>query len=383
MPKFALIASESLVNSQGLYAAEFADDITNNHEGWTHTINAVGGFEAANFSLKGDKDYLKDWFDEGILRRVVYFNPEAIPIWEGFVSRMRFTSGTIQETKTIDNLYNRVYMVYNPLDTSTSPPTELPSKTLIFNDVPSQLKYGVKAIVISGGGRTDAVAFDWGQTVLKNRKEIANGESDNITAQDAYSLEVECLGYYHTLKWIPYIKNVTGSLQSQQVIQEVLDYFNTINGSWLSQNFGLMDYNFATSPRGYDDLPSCWDVIENVIKSGGRGGERWVGGIYQNRQFIYKPAEEVDGLYSDEFQLYRSLEDTGQFIYDSATGTEVKPWDMTPDKILHTVDINAGGSRHLKYIEQVTYTEPYGLTLVGEDDERLSVFLARRGLPTI
>lgn len=383
MPKFALIASESLVNSQGLYAAEFADDITNNHEGWTHTINAVGGFEAANFSLKGDKDYLKDWFDEGILRRVVYFNPEAIPVWEGFVSRMRFTSGTIQETKTIDNLYNRVYMVYNPLDTSTSPPTELPSKTLIFNDVPSQLKYGVKAIVISGGGRTDAVAFDWGQTVLKNRKEIANGESDNITAQDAYSLEVECLGYYHTLKWIPYIKNVTGSLQSQQVIQEVLDYFNTINGSWLSQNFGLMDYNFATSPRGYDDLPSCWDVIENVIKSGGRGGERWVGGIYQNRQFIYKSAEEVDGLYSDEFQLYRSLEDTGQFIYDSATGTEVKPWDMTPDKILHTVDINAGGSRHLKYIEQVTYTEPYGLTLVGEDDERLSVFLARRGLPTI
>lgn len=383
MPKLSLIAYQSIVDSQGLYAANFTDDITDNHEGWTHTIKSVGGFDTATFTLKGDKEYLKDWFDEGIMRRIVYYNPEAIPIWEGFVSRLRFSSGTKQETKTIDNLYNRVYLVYNPVNTATTPPTEGPQRILFFQDAASRAKYGTKALVISGGGRTDAVAYNWGQTVLNNRKDISTGESVNITSGDTYSLEVECRGYHHALKWLPYISTTQGSIQSHQVIQEVIQFFNIVNDYWISQNFGLMDYNFATSPRAYDDLPSCWDVIERIIQTGGRGGERWVGGIYQNRQFVYKPAEDASGLYADEYQLYRSLEDTGQLIYDSATATEVKPWDMTPDKILRTVDVNAGGTPHLKYIEQITFTEPYGLTLVGEDDDRLSVFLAQRGLPSI
>lgn len=382
MPNLSLIAYEDLVSAQGLYAQTFVDDLTANHEGYTHTISAVGGFDTASFTLKGDEAYLRDWYDDGLLRRVVLYNPEAIPVWEGFVNRLRLTSGTKQETKTVENMYNRVYMYYSPLDTSVSPPLEKNPVTLIFDDTPSQLTYGVKAVVISGGGRADATAYDWGRTVLQNRKLPAVGESDDTTSTGAYSLAVECLGYYHALKWIPYRATSGGTIQSHQVIQEVLGYFNTVNPGWISQNFGWMDYNFATSRRGYTDWPSCWDVIEGIIKTGGRGGERWVGGIYQDRRMIYKAAEEVNGLYSQEFQLYRSLKDTGQLIYDVAIGTEVKPWDLTPDKILHTVDINVGGTKHLKYLEQVTFTEPYGVTFVGEDDERLSVYLARRGLPT-
>ncbi|MGH7273417.1 MAG: hypothetical protein ACREIQ_03010, partial [Nitrospiria bacterium] len=122
-------------------------------------------------------------------------------------------------------------------------------------------------------------------------------------------------------------------------------------------------------------------VIVGVIQEGGQGGERWVGGFYQDRQFIYKPAEDVAGLYGVEFQLYQALSDPGQFIFDAATGTEVKPWDMLPDMILHTTDSNVGGEKDLMYIEQITFNEPYGLQLVGEDDQRLNVFLAQRGLP--
>lgn len=39
------------------------------------------------------------------------------------------------------------------------------------------------------------------------------------------------------------------------------------------------------------------------------------------------------------------------------------------------------GPRNLMYIEQITFTEPYGLQLVGGDDERLDIFLTQRGLP--
>lgn len=381
----SLIAYENIVEASTLYGLNQVDDLSENHEGWQHTIKAVGGFDSASFTLKGTKEYLKGWFDEGILRRVVMYNPEAIPVWEGFVNRMRFTSGTMQETKTVETLYNRVYMRYSPKDTSVNPPLELPPQTIVISDPDSQALYGTKALVISGGSREDASAFEWAYNVLNRRKSIATGQSDNTQGNEAYSLEVECLGYYHTLKWIPYITSslITDQINSHQVIQEVLTYFNGINPAWINLDFGLMDFNFAFSQRGYDDLPTCWDVISRIIETGGSGGERWVGGLYQDRVFIYKAAEEIDGLYSDEVQLYRNLEDTGQLIYDIALGTEVKPWDMLPDKVLDTIDVNVGGTRHLKYIEEITFTEPYGLTLVGEDDERLNVWLARKGLPTI
>jgi hypothetical protein len=56
---------------------------------------------------------------------------------------------------------------------------------------------------------------------------------------------------------------------------------------------------------------------------------------------------------------------------------------MLPDRVLHTVDINVGGDRNLMYVEQITFTEPHGLQLIGGDDERLSVYLAQRGLPSL
>lgn len=354
-----LIAYEPIINASVLYGLNFTDDLTENHQNYTHTINAVGGFESASFSLGGTPEYLKDWYDDGLMRRIVMYSPEAVPVWEGFVNRLNLTAGSLKKTKSIEGMFNRVYMRYNPLDTSLSPPLEKAPTTLVFDDILSQSEWGVKSVVISGGGRTDDMAFNWGRTILRERKQPVTGEDVSTGNVGGYSLEVECLGYYHTLKWIPYISALGGSVQAHQAIQEVLQYFNGINGSWISQDFGLMDYSFASAKRGYNNYPNCWSVIEDVIQAGGASGERWVGGIYQDRRMVFKRAEAIDGLYADEYQLYRSLSDQGQFIYDVATGTEVKPWDMTPDKVLHTVDFNVGGTRDLMYIEQVRFSEPY------------------------
>ncbi len=66
-------------------------------------------------------------------------------------------------------------------------------------------------------------------------------------------------------------------------------------------------------------------------------------------------------------------------IFDSALGAEVKPWDMIPDRILRTIDDLSDDM----YIEQITYRAPYSLNLVGGDDQRLSIFLKQKGLPSI
>jgi hypothetical protein len=368
------------LSEQGLYSRQFVEDLTNNHEGGQFIISAVGGFDTSSFTIKGIKSELDDWYEDGLMRRISWENPEGIQVWEGYVHSIEYQTGKQRKSKSIENYLNRIYMDYAPLDTSVSPPLELSPIVLIVDDLVGQIKYGVKSQVISGGGRADDTAYDWARTILKNQKKVPVGRTVSTQGGGPSSISIEAKGYYHTLKWLPYIKAATGKIQAHQVIQEVLQYFHAIN-PWLSLDFGWMDYSSRRARRGYDELLSCWQVIEDIIREGGQGGERWVGGFYQDRQFIYKPAEDISGLYAQGFELYQALEDPGQFIYDSALGSEVKPWDMTPDQVLHTVDSNVGGERDLMYIEQTTFSEPYGLDLVGEDDQRLKVFLAQRGLP--
>ncbi|MGH7273509.1 MAG: hypothetical protein ACREIQ_03485, partial [Nitrospiria bacterium] len=255
--KLALKAFEPLSES-GLYAREFIEDLTSWHEQGSFSINTVGGFDQANFTLKGPDDWLQDWYDDGLMRRIVWENPEGIQIWEGYVHRINYTTGTRRKTKSIEQFYDRVYLRYAPLDTSVSPPVAGSPINLIVDDTPGQLKYGVKAVIISGGERADRTAYDWARTVLQNRSKIPIGRIQNTRQGESNSIEIEAKGYYHTLRWQPYISVASGQIQAHQVIQEVLSYFNSIN-PWLNLDFGWMDYNFRRARRGYDDLPTCWD----------------------------------------------------------------------------------------------------------------------------
>ena len=335
-----LLANEPLTESSTLYSRTFINDITAITQNQTFTISAVGGFDTATFSIMATIDELEDWFSDGLMRRIEFINPEGVQVWEGYVSRMRYNVGTLTQTKTVETLYNRIYMHYAPLDNSVDPPIAGVPQNLIFNDIASQQDFGIKSLVMSGGEKLADTAFNWARAALKDQKDVQIGRNINVNNQNSLSIEVECLGYWHALKWLPYIPVIkTGSIQAHEVIREILEYFNNINQGWLPQSFDWLDYNFRLERRGYDSLQSCQEVIKNIINEGGLGGERWVGGFYQDRNFLYKAAEDKLGLYSEHFDLQHTLADSQQFIFDSVLGTEVKPWDMVPDRILRTLDL--------------------------------------------
>lgn len=340
MPNLALLANEPLTEI-GLYSRDFLDDLTDNHEGYTHTISAVNGYDTANFTLKGNKEYLDDWFNDGLMRRILFTNPEGIVVWEGFVNRINYTIGTLQRTKTIETMFNRIYLTYSPKDTSVFPPLVLPPTTIIVDDLDSQAQWGVKATVVKGSELTDEEAFAWASFGLDNSKEVLIGETVNTLSTSLPTIKLECKGYIHTLKWLPYInENTTGQIQAHQVIQEVLLFFDAVNPTWVSTNFGLMDYNFRLEARAADEFRTCYDIIKGIITRGGLAGERWVGGVYQERIFDYKPAEDFSKLYSEFHVLRRAVgTDDNVRIFDEEMGTEIKPWDMLPERILKTVDI--------------------------------------------
>lgn len=344
MSRLSLIAYEP-VQEQGLYARQFVDDLTGNHEGYRHVVRAVGGFESANFRLLGTRDYLDGWFEDGLMRRVVLYNPQGVEVWEGFVNRLRYSIGTLQKTRSMDGMYNRVVQIYTPIVSEPEEPVIVdPPHDPIYDDAASVAEWGVKAVFVSGGEMTDEEAFAWGRAILRDKSQPAVGESVNTQATNPPFMDVECLGYYHTLKWMPFLPEETtctvsaAEIQAHQAIQEILRFYSEcVNTGWVSTDSSWMDYNFL-SYRQRSNQKSCWDVIADIIRLGGAGGERWVGGLYQNRQMVYKPAEALDALYGEYMQLVRSLNDREQKIYDEQD-VEVKPWDVLPDRILRTVDL--------------------------------------------
>lgn len=335
--KPTLIAYEP-VSEQGLYAREFVDDLTAKHERYTHTISAVGGFTQASFTLKGDRAYLDAWFDDGLMRRVVFYNPEGVPVWEGFVEQMKYSVGTIQKTKSVKGMYNRVYMRFSPLETASNPVTAGVPIALPYDDVDSQSKWGVKATVINGGELTHAEAYAWAQVILRTAAEPQLGETVNTQESGPPNIEMGLKGYFEVLNWVPYLSTSLGDLPAQQVVTEVLQYYNAINPGWISTSPGWMDWNFRPERRMAGEYNTCWKVITNVVQRGGVSGERWVGGFYQDRTFAYKTAEDFRTLYGEYLFYTRRLSDPAQRIYDE-NGVEVRPWDVVPDRILMTVDV--------------------------------------------
>jgi hypothetical protein len=336
--KPTLIAYEPLQHSGLLYAREFVDDLTAKHQNYTHTIGAVGGFEQASFVLKGDRAYLDAWFDDGLMRRVVFYNPEGAPVWEGFVEQMKYSVGTIQKTKGMKGMYNRVYMRFSPLNTATGPPIAGIPITLPYDDADSQSKWGIKSTVVNGGELTHAEAYAWAQVILRTASEPQLGETVNTQESGSPNIVVTLKGYFEVLNWVPYLSVSLGELPAHQVVTEVLQYFNVFNSGWVSTASDWMDWNHRPERRVADEYHTCWKVITNIIKRGGYSGERWVGGFYQDRTFIYKPAEDFKTLYGEYLFYARRLNDPAQRIYDE-NGVEVRPWDVVPDRILMTVDV--------------------------------------------
>ncbi len=246
--------------------------------------------------------------------------------------------GTIQKSKSVKSLYNRVYMRFSPLETTTAPVTAGVPITLVYDDLASQATWGVKATVVNGGELTHAEAYSWAQVVLRTAAEPQLGEQVNTQESGPPNIEIALKGYFEVLNWVPYVSYSLGSLPAQQVVGEVLNYFNAINPGWVSTSTGWMDWNHRPERRVAGEYNTCWKVITNIIQRGGGSGERWVGGFYQDRQFVYKRAEDYQSLYGEYLFYTRRLADPAQRIYDE-NGTEVRPWDVVPDRILMTVDV--------------------------------------------
>jgi len=120
-------------------------DVTGIQSSYSHTIQAVGGYWQANFTINDNQDNIEDWLADGLGRHIEVFNESQEMIWEGFVDEVSANLGALTVSRgMLLDIANRVSVVYTTVDTSTDPPTTGDqSETSVENDTTSQTKYGI------------------------------------------------------------------------------------------------------------------------------------------------------------------------------------------------------------------------------------------------
>ena len=356
------------------------DTLTDQVDTYQHTIQAFGGYWNASFAIRDRKDRIEEWIDKGIGRHIVVHDNTLTVIWEGFVNRISATLGPLSVVRgPLMDVANRVNMVYSTVDTSTDPPTMgVRERTGVQENTDSQDKYGILETYLSCGGATEAEAQEARNQYLEERKEPKTTQTVALGAQNEPTVLVECLGYVEWFK--RYVYNYTTNTGTQDLDDQLQDIIDAQLNGIIDETFNRIDTNTLAVKRYENDDNTAMDLIKGLIAQGDAADDRYLFGVYANRVPVYEEAPT-------ELEYQLRLADPRQQI-ETIEGNVVMPWQVLPGKWLLFSDLLLGKSiatdlrldPRAMFIESVTFTAPWGLSLQGGDTDKLSQKLAKMGL---
>jgi len=132
-------------------------------------------------------------------------------------------------------------------------------------------------------------------------------------------------------------------------------------------------------------------IFKDIANLGDANNNRYIFGVYKDRVFEYRPV-----LQNIE---YTTRIDDGRIERGEATGIYVKPWEVMPGRWLQVLGVSIGARsykrddsatedsniRHSEdpskiFIEKVSYTAPYGLSITSGRASTFRQRLDRLGL---
>lgn len=346
-------------------------------------MRALGGFWAASFGLKGNTNDLEDWIEKGLNRHIEVYDEAQQVIWEGFVDSVTYSAGPLRAKRgPVSDVRNKLRLVYRLLYTGVVPAEEGAEKrTAWYEDDDSQALYGIQEAILSGDPCTDADSIQRVQSVLT---EAAWPDVDNelSTSASEPGVTIDCLGYVHRLNYsyqdLAMAGGVPYDTDASTKLADVLDY--DVAGLFSSANAEITA-NTVQVPQYENSDRTAWNIIKTIVARGDAAFARWLFGIYQGRIAKYEAAPS-------DFHYQRFLTDPEQRVYTMG-GEEVEPWQVKPGEWLLYPDYLAGrvpegtepiSDPRAQFIEQVTYTAPYGLQLRAGANYRMQQVMAAYGL---
>lgn len=225
----------------------------------------MGGFWSAKFRiLQPRKNYALQMLANGPGRSVRFFNEKSIGVWEGFISKVTVGTGAASAFNDVQPVANEVWVRYRDIVGGAL------TRSTVASHVNSQNKYGQKDWVLSGGQLAGAVADQKAENYLNlnfwatpqlDSFEIGGGGEGDI------SLQIQCLGWWHTLDWRVYNQTVdVGSVNTSTLMEEIIGTFAKVPSSLkttLESWWTLNEFSAGAAPVVRGDSHGANDLTDN------------------------------------------------------------------------------------------------------------------------
>lgn len=244
----------------------------------------MGGFWSAAFRYHDDPISLREFFINGLGRDVKFYNDRGGIDFEGYINSMRLVgAGNAILAMSLDSVYSQVLCRYKNDAGSTV-------RSATATDATAQGRYGIKQFILSGGEiEGSTIADGLAQQVLKRRhKPKPVPESLRIGLRSTPMqphLEIECMGYIHTLRWRVY--NQTASTGTQSADLEMADIIASVGQFIASTKF---EHNTTGVTKEYDSDRWALDICFDIARLGDVYNEPWVLQMLADRLLVYRPA---------------------------------------------------------------------------------------------
>lgn len=323
---------------------------------WRHKISAVGWFDTASCVLSVPRAEAEEFFDMLEFDARLFVDNPRKRVWQGFINRVTLTIGNITYTSSLDSMSNRASVTYSAPDVSAAP-----QNTTAVDNTTSQTVYGIKE------GALDGYLIEGTNITKLNtlRQTVANAQSwpqksvvfntGRAAGNDAL-LQIELLGWYHTLNWAKYTTtSPTGANNPDVIIDNALGTYP--NPTFFSVSGEYIEANGAFSQNARTRIgQTYWEWFQS-LQEAGDGSSRWVMGItnpdqppWYNRGFYYRQAN------TDIEYFIRAADGKVRNVY----GQIVQPWNVLPDRGVRIADVlpawsGVGDDPSTFYIDAVDY----------------------------
>lgn len=374
--ELSISAYEPLVVGTGI----IDDSIGQKAESYSQTISALGGYESASISINDRQLDIENWLSSGLMRHIEVYNPSLVKIWEGFVNEIVITLGGLSVTRgPLLSVSNNVAVTYSTIDTSISPPAVGQRATTAFSaDTDSQALYGFLESTLNTGGATSTEATTIRDVYLNENKDPQTSQQLTLSQNNTISMQLNCLGYYHLFK--KYIYNQTASTGETDLDTVLAAIIAGDPNSIFSTDTSKITANTLQVKQYLNDNSPAWSLIQGLVARGDSSDNRYIFGIYNDRVPTYE-AIPIN------YEYQQRLADPAQKIENQA-GIEIKPWDVKAGKWLFVPDFLIGKvlptslrlDPRMIFIEQVTYSMPWDLSIRGGKADKLGQKLAKLGI---
>jgi hypothetical protein len=378
--KELLIMVFSPIISGGTLIRSITDDI----DSYSHVIAADGGYLSAEIKIKANLDIADEWLSEGLGRHIEVKGVMGEEAWIGFVNTISVNFGNYTISRgPLTDVCNRCLVLYVPIiDPNADPPvTGTQTETIIAEDIDSQKKYGIWEQAISGGTLLDDEAESLRDVYLNENKNPATSHSPTIFDEGGSDviITLSCRGYIDWLNNYIYENRVAPiSTTADDKIKSVLLADPNVV---VSTDVRLIEFNGILVPSWEDQNRSASTVINEIVSAGDIIGNRWLFGVYEGRQAVYKAIPT-------EVEYYHYIGAENQRIVNIGYG-EIPLYSVRPGKFAMIKDVVIGKltnysqlriDERVVFIEQITYTAPAKIEMQGKKVGTYSQLLARLGL---